>query len=88
MLYPVIAYFDTASGVARQNQCVTNELHGIYVDEQAQPQLEENSCCENKWYGIYIAKTANPRLSNNRCSNNGEGNVYDEQKGFLGRLFG
>jgi nitrous oxidase accessory protein NosD len=41
-----VAYSDTSAGAARQNECVGNEV-GLFVDETADPELDDNDCHDN-----------------------------------------
>jgi parallel beta-helix repeat protein len=71
-----IAYFGSASGTARNNLCTANGLHGIEVNEQAQPTLEGNTCRENEWSGIAYFGNAGGVARNNECIGNGKDGIY------------
>jgi parallel beta-helix repeat protein len=71
-----IAYFDNASGTARNNTCVNNTKHGIFVGEQARPTLEGNTCRENGDCGIAYFGRASGTARNNTCVKNTKNGIY------------
>ena len=68
----------SAGGVARQNLCTGNGLHGISVNERAQPTLESNECKDNGRAGIRYWDTAGGVARQNLCTANRWG-IYIEK---------
>jgi parallel beta-helix repeat protein len=66
-----ISYFDQSGGTARGNECTGNILHGISIEGQAQPVLEENICTGNEYSGIDYFENAGGTARGNECSDNG-----------------
>jgi parallel beta-helix repeat protein len=56
-----------------------NGLHGISVDGQSQPLLEQNICQENTYNGIYYTDAAAGVARGNQCQTNGHGIYVDGQ---------
>ncbi len=64
-----IAYFESASGTARQNRCSRNG-EGISVNRHAQPTLERNVCTDNTTFGIHCLGKAGGVIRQNECARN------------------
>ena len=71
-----IAYFDSASGSARNNVCRRNRYHGIAVNNRATPTLEGNTCEDNGVCGIAYADQAGGTAQNNICRGNKEDQIW------------
>lgn len=63
-------YADSAGGVARQNKCFANGLHGIEVQDQATPTLEANVCSGNTQAGVGYSASAGGVGLQNECLKN------------------
>jgi parallel beta-helix repeat protein len=59
--------------VARGNECSENDLGGIYVNEEANPTLEENVCNDNRRIGIAYLRSSGGVARRNECSGNETG---------------
>jgi len=64
-----IAYFESASGTARQNKCLRNG-EGISVNQHARPTLERNVCSDNTTFGIHCLGKASGVIRQNECARN------------------
>ena len=64
-----IAYFENASGMARQNKCSRNG-EGISVNHHARPTLERNVCSDNTTFGIQYLGEAGGVIRQNECARN------------------
>ncbi|MCK4472508.1 MAG: right-handed parallel beta-helix repeat-containing protein [Anaerolineae bacterium] len=64
-----IAYFESASGTARQNKCSRNG-EGISVNQHARPTLEGNVCSDNTTFGIHYLGEAGGVIRQNECARN------------------
>jgi parallel beta-helix repeat protein len=64
-----IAYFENASGTARQNKCSRNG-EGISVNQHARPTLEGNVCSDNTTFGIHCLGKAGGVIRQNECARN------------------
>lgn len=64
-----IAYFESASGTARQNKCSRNG-EGISVNQHARPMLERNVCSDNTTFGIHYLGEAGGVICQNECTRN------------------
>ncbi|MGB3906265.1 MAG: right-handed parallel beta-helix repeat-containing protein [Anaerolineae bacterium] len=65
-----IMYAGSASGLARENKCSENGLHGIEVQDEARPTLEANVCSGNAQAGIGYSDAAGGVARGNDCSGN------------------
>jgi len=67
-------------GTVMECQFIGNGLHGILVEEQAQPTLEGNTCRENKDTGIAYFGSAAGVARQNTCSGNEKNGIYVDQQ--------
>lgn len=70
-----IKYKDSASGIARNNECIKNGSYGIKISNEAHPNIENNFCNYNQFHGIIYSHDAFGNAINNKCEYNGSSGI-------------
>jgi parallel beta-helix repeat protein len=66
-----IRFSEAAGGMVRRNDCSANGLHGISVNDEATPTLEQNTCLNNEQVGIRYSESGAGTARQNECAENG-----------------
>jgi parallel beta-helix repeat protein len=60
----------------RNNNCSSNNYHGIFLFSSSSNTLSNNDCSSNRYDGIVFYYSSGNTLSNNDCSSNGDYGIY------------
>jgi len=59
-----------------QNQCISNEKHGIWLNNAFMNHLAHNTCFQNHGAGIYLSDALLNTFIHNVCENNGDDGIH------------